>query len=100
VEERKRREEWKGGGVGGRERQGNKGAKEDIPSVSLKNVLANSVAPPLLNVIVNVPFLPVIFIQYPETYTPHTQIIQCTLAHVFSCDVICSKYWLMNLIVY
>ena len=66
-------EEWKGGGVGGRERQGKREAKEDIPSVSLKNVLANSVAPPLLNVIVNVPFLPVIFIQDLETlYSTYT----------------------------
>ena len=65
--ERKRREERNGRVDRGRRERARREAKGDVPSVSLKNVLANSVAPPLLNVSVNVPFMPVIFIQDPET---------------------------------
>lgn len=67
-----------------------------IPSVSLKKVLANSVAPPLLNVSVKVAFTPAIHHSLLHSNWALKHII-CTLIHVLSCDIVRSKYWLMDL---
>lgn len=70
--------------------------RKGIPSVSLKKDLANSVAPPLLNVSVKVAFTPAIHHSLSHSNWALRHII-CTLIRVLSCDIVRSKYWLMDL---
>lgn len=76
------------------------GAAVVLPSVSLKNTLANSVAPPLLKVRVNLVQLPTGSNDCGCVSVLDARLMESdlTLCDVLSCDVVSTEYWLVNLV--